>query len=779
MAPDTTPSAYRSLPRRRSRLARALVVAASTFSGLGWAQEKATPGYAEQVTQWTVQRGETCEKIAEGLYGSEKHVGLLQRYNDVACRKGEALPEGSTLVVPVAVVDLPAARVNSLYPDVRARAAGGSWAQATQGMPLFKNHTVNTLAKAQADILFMDRTRVVLGEHTLVVIYGASAASTSTNTLQAQVELESGEVQAGLAALRGQPARVSVSSGGRVSANSRDTVVHATPTDTIVSVFDGDANVESAGATVNVPTAFGTKFQPKKPPAKPRPLPPAPEWGIPTSEGVVVETDSTPAIVATWSAIPNARAYRIELALDPEFHRIVVREEAPASVNAFRGEQLPAGTYHMRVRVIDNEEYLGLASPTKSISLSSAHFGLSTGKLNDNELEVSPYDYLEFDFPSDVEMAFGTGPFGPPMKRIDLQRTPIEQFQMRSRSNPTPQTYRLKYRSFTAELSTLPSSGSRTLVEVRLSPAPAATEVSRIAPRLRVLVGQNWNEVALSPDTATPGLWRVELPSETVLNHARLTVVDASGKVLGSKLAPPVAPIPPPPPRKEFTYTPGACGTGTTPAAAADVAWWAPTACDVAAAGAVLGSSRDSPIQGQVFASGQLGSVAVDMRIGSADLNSKFIMDNAAWLGVRWRAFAAAGRWSFGPALRLGLPTTQTSPTIRVEGGVALAWQTTNWAWISNLGGRVRPTSPASPAPKEQAFLLSGFTFTATDWLLLSTVMDAHVCRTTATETPVGVAFTAETTTPLFVALGGHVNVLDPQIGGRFEARANIGMRGW
>jgi hypothetical protein len=146
--------------------------------------------------------------------------------------------------------------LRSLFPDVKARRP----AARRPGAPACRctRTSVNTLDKARADILFVDRTRVVLAEHTLVIIYG-TAKKTAVAKTPPTVELDSGELQAGLAALRGKPVEVALQ-GGRVTAKSRDTSVRAKDKRATVSVFDGTASVASADKKVEVPQNHGTAF---------------------------------------------------------------------------------------------------------------------------------------------------------------------------------------------------------------------------------------------------------------------------------------------------------------------------------------------------------------------------------------------------------------------------------------------------------------------------------------------------------------------------------------
>src|SRR3954471_13047217 len=243
---------------------------ASASAGAARAAEP-TPGFPEPVVQWGVQKGETCDDVAKALYGSAKHVGLLNRYNRVSCKSGVSLPEGLTLVMPATVTTIPDAKLRSMNPDVRARPPGGSWNAAASGMPLYSNSSVNTLDQGRADVEFIDRTRVFLAPNTLVVIYGTASRTQVSKYAPAAVEVDAGEVKAALAALRGDAVEVAVKGGGRVSAASRDTVVQRKGDRTTVAVFDGKAGVASGGTSVEVPKNFGTRFVGVARPAPPRP----------------------------------------------------------------------------------------------------------------------------------------------------------------------------------------------------------------------------------------------------------------------------------------------------------------------------------------------------------------------------------------------------------------------------------------------------------------------------------------------------------------------------
>lgn len=271
-----------------------------------------TPGYPEPVLHWVIQKGETCEAIATAVYGSAKHTALLGRYSRVRC--AEELTEGATLVIPAAPTSLPDAKLRSMNPAVQGRPAGGAWGPIGSGAPLFANHSVQTEETGRADIEFLDRTRIFLADRTLVVIYGTAARTNVRKNVAPVVELDKGEVKAGLAALRGEPVDVGVKGGGSVSAASKDTVVERKGERTTVAVFDGKATVKNAGRSIEVPEKFGTRFVGAAPPSPPRPLPPAPGWREGTDAALALAGGGV--LSASWSEVKDAKAYRFEIARD-------------------------------------------------------------------------------------------------------------------------------------------------------------------------------------------------------------------------------------------------------------------------------------------------------------------------------------------------------------------------------------------------------------------------------------------------------------------------------
>ncbi len=740
-----------------------------------------TPGYPEPVLQWHVEEGETCDDVAVALYGAPQHRGLVERYNDVRCTPGVALAKGQVLVVPATVTVLPAANLRAMQPQVRAKPPSGDWSSASPGQPLVVHHTVNTLQGANADILFVDRSRVVLGEHTLVVIYGTASRSAVSKTTPAAVELEQGEVQAGLAALRGGRSIGVAVGGGSVSAQSRDTVVRRKADRSTVSVFDGQAAVASAGRTVTVPTGQGTSFVKAQPPAPPRPLPPAPDWAAGAVSGVALLGPSG-ALEAAWNAVPGARSYRVEVARDAAFVELVLREEVPAAVTRLRAERLPPATYFLRVRAIDGDDFLGLASVVREVTLVGVAFPDEGGAIEGTTLTVSPYAAIRLVSGGALELALDQGPFGPLPEELDLARTAAPAaLRLRRSGGGDVTSYRVVYRETRAALALVEAGGGSQAVAT-FPDVTASFVEQRIQPRVRLVPAGAGEAARELPLVAGAGGFTVSVPTDRA--WARLELLDRHGAVLAAAVppaapAPLVAPVAAAPPRP-----PGVSVPLTPLHREVSLSWWAPAPRDAIVTDLVMDVSEGIPDAAvRASAVGRWGRFAFDARVDTPSFRGEGERgDGSAWLGSRWLALGEeAGGFQFGPALRVGLPTTVLGPPVRPEGALGVGGVDGPWTWLVDLGARLGAVAKGERVPVSplQAFALLGGTYDFERWLRGYALLDTHglVARE---EGPLrvrgGLTVGAELGDTLFGSLGVRATPWT-DAGGWFAGQVGVGVR--
>ncbi|HTJ81386.1 MAG TPA: FecR domain-containing protein [Polyangiaceae bacterium] len=654
------------LSRARITAALAALVAAAVEPAPAHADPP--PGYPEEVIQWGVQKGETCEDIAKAAYGDAKYAALVLRYNKISCTRGAPLKEGLTLVLPAKVTDVPSARIRSLAPSVRAKPAGGGWTDASPGQPLATKSSVETLEEARADIQFIDRTRVFMAENTLVVIYGTASQTAVSKTPPPAVELESGEVRAALSALRGDAVDVATT-GGRVSASSRDTVVSKHGDHANVSVFDGKASVTSAGKSVIVPEKFGTRFQEKKAPEPPRPLPAAPLWAARPGSIVLASKDGG-TVGAEWAPVPNARTYRVEVATDAAFEDLHLRAEVAADATRFRFEKLPVGEWFVRVRAIDNEDFLGLASETLHVRVAIADVG-PAGTIENDILTVSPYASIPLVAPPGTELAIDDGAYGSAPSALDLSRTRPSTLHLKS-ADGAEATFQVRYTAPEVSLTTLPAATPDALVvHVGIAEGAADDVKARIGPSLRV--SRKNGDVESAMLVASGQTWSATLDGRAEID--RIDVVDRAGFALASlDVAAPsdLAGAPPKPRRPRAlgaTSSPWAVGPG-------EARWWAPLPD---AAGAVSGAldvaleTGDQNVAMRGLATAAVGPVGLEASFESDDSRAGPSDGDVAWLGARARLVDVdRGAFELAPGVRFGIPMSRSDQSFQADAGIAL-----------------------------------------------------------------------------------------------------------
>lgn len=760
------------------------LLAGLSAAGTAFAQPSAptqTPGFPELVVHWKVLGGQTCEDISKAMYGSTRHVNLLHRYNNVRC--GAPLAEGPTLVLPAKVSTVQSATLRSVHPQANARAPGAAWSQAASGMPLFTNSNINTLDKGRAGIEFVDRSRVFMAENTLVIIYNTASQSRVSKTPPA-MQLERGEIKAGLSALRGEPIGIDANAG-RINVVTGECVVRQKGDVTSVTVLKGKSTVTSGGVTVDVTEKSGTSFVRAKPPAPPRPLPPPPEWASSGSEDIWLAPNGKRSFEVTWREVAQAARYRLEVARDNSFHDFAVRTEILKGTTKFEVEPLPQGSYAMTLSTVDAQDYLGVQSSKRFVHLVSATLEGAGGAVLPNKVTANPYGSLKLAVPPAVEVWMDGRAVAANEVEIDFTKRRPSQLELRARGGTTKTTVLVDYTKVKGELSyAVGADGKGLEVQARFSGLDGIEVAGRVAPRARVHLPGGVREVPLAARGG--GLFAATVKADALPAKFAVDVVDGRGELLGSTEAngPPPPPdeveAPPPPtgsvPRIGVTLPPMHVSAITS------VAWWSPTAPDAAGLGAVAGSAVGEGswhLQASAWASGAIGPFGVDARIGSNAVEERARTDSAAWLGARWRAYRnGLARVEVGPAVRVGLPLTAESPPWRIEPALAVGGVAGRVTWLGNLGARVRLVDDSSrpDVPFVSGFVLAGGTVDLLTWLRAQAVLDAHVLSDPRVRG--GLALGLEAGEVVFASLAARVSPWSDS-SGVFSGQLAVGLRAW
>lgn len=337
------------------------------------------PGDVETF-EYSIEKGDTCEKIARKHYSDVSRVDIIHRYNPwLGAQLPHHLEPGQTLTLPKTLPPPPPdAEVTAARRKVEARSPDTpDWSKAKPGLDLYRGWRVNTRDAATAEITFRDDSRIEMRENTLVIIYGGFGGSRTKGRREtAQATLDRGALRSRLGAYTGKDTRaVTVTTPSAVAdfsgGNSLVTVDDA-GTSRVANHGAGQATVRSAskkGAKVRVKSKMGSKVDKGKAPTKPKPLPPTPVWIERGATKFVAAGDRGATIVGEWGAISKAAAYRVEVSQDPEGKEPLLSQVVPASIHRFEAKGLPAGDYYASVAAIDDDSFESAPSERRKLGV--------------------------------------------------------------------------------------------------------------------------------------------------------------------------------------------------------------------------------------------------------------------------------------------------------------------------------------------------------------------------------------------------------------------------
>ncbi len=343
--------------------------------------QDAPPGEspAQEMVEHTVRPGETCEDIAQQLYGDGRFyyivldaLGPLPDILRTTCDR--ALTPGEVLRLPRRIPAErrpPDARVTAVVRDVRSRAPGTAWREAHQGQRLYRAWRVNTLEESQAELTFRDDSAIQLREETLVIIYGPTAEKARRTSSRAV--LERGALKSRLGELRGHRELQVETPSARADLDGGDAVVSVDEENTshVANHSGRAARVRDAqgGGEVLVRAGMGTRVRPGGRPERPRRLLPAPIWTEGEPEVFVVIRGQPRVVAGSWRSVEGAVRYRVQIAAERDGAEPLASTETPAEVTRFEIRDLPPGVFFVTVSAIDAHGLEGPPSEPRAIRL--------------------------------------------------------------------------------------------------------------------------------------------------------------------------------------------------------------------------------------------------------------------------------------------------------------------------------------------------------------------------------------------------------------------------
>lgn len=300
--------------------------------------------------EWTyrTQPGDNLWDLSKEYLTSMRYWRRLQRLNGID--RPIHIPPGTRLRIPLEWLRIEPFSVSVLmaHGEVRLRSAGsGTNASLPAGASLGSGDELTTGTDGNALLGFPDGTQLLL-QHNSHLTLDTLNAYGNGSVLDIRLQLKRGRTESQVPPSRDPNSRYEIRTPAATSGVRGTAFRMQMDADHPIArteVTQGKVDVGGGGTVVSVPESFGTVVEAGQPPAKPRPLLPAP-----TLKGLAQVFDRIP-IALHWPAVTGARGYRAQLGPKAQPKAFLVDEVL--SVAELKIEDLPDGEYLLRIRGID------------------------------------------------------------------------------------------------------------------------------------------------------------------------------------------------------------------------------------------------------------------------------------------------------------------------------------------------------------------------------------------------------------------------------------------
>jgi murein DD-endopeptidase MepM/ murein hydrolase activator NlpD len=330
-------------------------------------------------TGWHIVRpGDTLEQITARYLGSARLWRRNAQLNPDIADPNHLTPGQRIRIYVPRQRGTPAAQVTKLSRKVEAQASPIPWEDARLGDLLIERDGVRTYPKSSAEMAFLDGTRLMVTEDSLVFLQRTGGAlhgveRKAVEIVQGQADFE-GRPKAGRSEAQ-QQAEVEIVLGSTRatartdrSGNVQTRARRAEEGGARLMAYGGEADVEAGGAKVQVPQGMGTSVAASGPPSPPEKLLPAPRALSPA--GAAEAACANPALA--WEPVPDAAAYVVEVCRDAECGSLVERAVGVAGPE-WRPQALPAAELWWRVTARSRSGLDGYPGTARKLTVTSDH----------------------------------------------------------------------------------------------------------------------------------------------------------------------------------------------------------------------------------------------------------------------------------------------------------------------------------------------------------------------------------------------------------------------
>ncbi len=334
---------------------------------------------------YTVQPGDKLIILARDMLVKPGDWPEVARFN--ALPDPDVIHPGQTVKFPLRLLKF--VPVNTKVVSVQGQVQVGN-APATVGQAIGEGGRLQTGADSSAVVELPDGSRVQLMPATVAEVVASRNYLLRDATSQASQPWFAGVVRVSLGAvetlasklgLRATPLQIQTPTTVAGVRGTRFRVAHESSTpNSRAEVLEGEVRADNTAQQTgaDLPKGTGAVIDPTRKEVKAVPLLPAPDLSL-------LPNDITSAQAAAWPmpAAPGAVAYRVQVAPDSQFERIVRDVKVTAATTDL--SSLPVGTWQVRVRGIDAATIEGYDSVRQVVVRAADRWRVTSSRLTIQE----------------------------------------------------------------------------------------------------------------------------------------------------------------------------------------------------------------------------------------------------------------------------------------------------------------------------------------------------------------------------------------------------------
>ncbi len=318
-----------------------------------------------------VQPGENLHSITRSYIGTD----ILWQDNwklNPQIENPHQLKVGEELtIIKQRIIPAEKAKVMNVVNRVEKKPSDGGWLSAFNGDELVQQDGVRTYEKSSALLEFNDESNLKILEFSQIFLQSRSTGLTGTDS--ATIEVIKGDAELNWEPLLNDQTEIIIVTGGTISkpgavagqvAELRTGLTESG--NSVISVYQGNSAVSSAGAEVKVKQGMGLAVKPGQAPPEPKPLLKAP---IISNQVKATYNYTNPWL--KWSTVDGAAEYLVEICGDMNC-QIVLKQAKVKSTQWQIDELNQAGEYYFRVAGKSMDELVGFRSEAQKFEFTAA-----------------------------------------------------------------------------------------------------------------------------------------------------------------------------------------------------------------------------------------------------------------------------------------------------------------------------------------------------------------------------------------------------------------------